>query len=75
VENVLYDTVRDLIEATAEVQLYDGSEFNDGYRAALYRVLSDIKIRIITYGLDVNEYFGDFDVDEWLKAGVLYRPR
>ena len=74
-ENVLHDTVRDLIESTSDPDLYEGGDFGAGYRMALYNALSNIKIRIETYGVDVATYFGKFDPEEWLKAGQEYIPK
>lgn len=72
-ENVLHDTIFDLIEDTLQEELYDGTDFNNGYRSAIYNVLSGIRVKILTYGMNVEEYFGNFDVDEWFKSGKDYK--
>jgi hypothetical protein len=72
-ENVLKDLIQDIIDTTRENELYDGSDFNDGYRTALYAVLSNSRVKIETYGLDYSLYFGKFDPDDWLKNGKDYK--
>jgi len=42
---------------------------------AIYNVLSIAKTDIVNYGLNVKDYLGDFDPDEWLKLGRDYLSR
>lgn len=72
--NLLHGIVEELVEGTNDRKLFSGSEFDTGYRFALYAVLSLIQVDAKGFLIEPKEIgFGTFSVDDWFRLGAEHQ--
>jgi hypothetical protein len=66
----LFDQIlENLIEKTKEESIWNDTDFDRGYRMAIYSVLSDVYNTARVFNVDIQP---SFSPDDWLRSGREY---